>query len=125
MAAPAKATMAKLNPIPKVKPKMKDATISPKAINIPQIRNPRRKEKSFPVMNAMAVKPANPAIVLEKTGAGEAARVTVRFGDPMWLRRRDDLSKGALQAFADAVTGAIKGQAAEEGMVPAWNGGAV
>ncbi len=37
------------------------------------------------------------------------SRVTVRFGEPMWLRRREDLSKGALQAFADAVTGAIKG----------------
>lgn len=37
------------------------------------------------------------------------SRVTVRFGDPMWLRRREALSKGALQGFADRVMGAIKG----------------
>ena len=37
------------------------------------------------------------------------ARVTVRFGEPMWLRRREDFSRAALQGFADRVMQAIKG----------------
>ena len=56
------------------------------------------------------------------------SRVTVRFGEPMWLRRREDLSKGALQDFADGVMGAIKGLYGHgqprrtEAAVGAWDG---